>query len=151
MNSRAAGSLGMDIPSDMSRKGKGWGGDACVCLLLKLGRQKLRSAAPDMAVRAQECLMLGNLDAQRDWGHARDYVYCMWLMLQQEEPEDFVIGTGITTTVRCAPLGLPATWVQGTEGALARSDHSTDRIIHASHTPCWWTITFQWRRLLRFC
>ena len=50
--------------------------------------------------------MLGNLDAQRDWGHARDYVYCMWLMLQQEEPEDFVIGTGITTTVRCAPLDL---------------------------------------------
>ena len=63
--------------------------------------------------------MLGNLDAQRDWGHARDYVYCMWLMLQQEEPEDFVIGTGITTTVRCAPLDLPVAWVQGTAGAVA--------------------------------
>ena len=48
----------------------------------------------------QECLFLGNLDAKRDWGHARDYVYCMWLMLQQQEPEDFVIGTGQTTTVR---------------------------------------------------
>ncbi len=45
-------------------------------------------------------LLLGNLDAQRDWGHARDYVQAMWLMLQQEEPEDYVIATGITTSVR---------------------------------------------------
>ena len=56
---------------------------------------------------AQECLFLGNLDAKRDWGHARDYVYCMWLMLQQQEPEDFVIGTGQTTTVRCGSAPLP--------------------------------------------
>jgi len=46
-------------------------------------------------------MLLGNLDAKRDWGHARDYVYCMWLMLQQPEADDFVIGTGKTTTVRC--------------------------------------------------
>ena len=45
-------------------------------------------------------LWLGNLDAKRDWGHAKDYVEAMWLMLQQEEPEDFVIATGITTSVR---------------------------------------------------
>ncbi len=50
----------------------------------------------------QECLYLGNLDAKRDWGHARDYVECMWLMLQQETAEDFVIATGETTTVRYA-------------------------------------------------
>src|SRR5690606_35255083 len=43
---------------------------------------------------------LGNLSAQRDWGHARDYVEAMWLILQQEKPEDFVIATGVTTTVR---------------------------------------------------
>ena len=56
---------------------------------------------------------MGNLDAKRDWGHARDYVYCMWLMLQQDTPEDFVIGTGKTTTVRycltlseCSASGL---------------------------------------------
>jgi hypothetical protein len=49
----------------------------------------------------QDCLFLGNLDAKRDWGHARDYVECMWLMLQQEEADDFVIATGETTTVRC--------------------------------------------------
>jgi len=48
----------------------------------------------------QDVLFLGNLDAQRDWGHARDYVYCMWLMLQQQWPTDFVIGTGVNTTVR---------------------------------------------------
>ena len=48
----------------------------------------------------QDCLYLGNLDAQRDWGHARDYVDAMWRMLQQEEPEDYVIATGVTTTVR---------------------------------------------------
>ena len=50
----------------------------------------------------QECLYLGNLDAKRDWGHARDYVECMWLMLQQDTAEDFVIATGETTTVRYA-------------------------------------------------
>jgi GDPmannose 4,6-dehydratase len=45
-------------------------------------------------------LYVGNLDAKRDWGHARDYVEAMWLILQQDAPEDFVIATGITTTVR---------------------------------------------------
>ena len=48
----------------------------------------------------QEVLSLGNLDAQRDWGHARDYVHCMWLMLQQHRPADFIISTGVNTTVR---------------------------------------------------
>ena len=48
----------------------------------------------------QDKLVLGNLDARRDWGHAKDYVRAMWLMLQQEEPEDFVIATGYTRTVR---------------------------------------------------
>jgi GDPmannose 4,6-dehydratase len=48
----------------------------------------------------QDRLLLGNLDARRDWGHAKDYVRAMWLMLQQDEPEDFVIATGYTWTVR---------------------------------------------------
>ena len=48
----------------------------------------------------EDKLYLGNLDAKRDWGHAKDYVEAMWLMLQQEKPEDFVIATGITTSVR---------------------------------------------------
>ena len=53
-----------------------------------------------MALGLQDKLYVGNLDAKRDWGHARDYVEAMWLILQQEKPEDFVIATGITTTVR---------------------------------------------------
>jgi GDPmannose 4,6-dehydratase len=48
----------------------------------------------------QECLYLGNMDAQRDWGHAKDYVKAMWAILQQDTPEDFVIATGVTTPVR---------------------------------------------------
>jgi GDPmannose 4,6-dehydratase len=56
----------------------------------------------------QDCLYLGNLDAKRDWGHARDYVEAMWLMLQQDQPEDFVIATGVQHSVRefvCAVAG----------------------------------------------
>ena len=45
-------------------------------------------------------LRLGNIDAKRDWGHARDYVKAMWLMLQQDQPDDYVVATGRTTTVR---------------------------------------------------
>ena len=48
----------------------------------------------------QEKIYLGNLDAKRDWGHAKDYVEAMWLILQQDTPEDYVIATGITTAVR---------------------------------------------------
>src|SRR5437879_2178146 len=48
---------------------------------------------------SHDCLYLGNLDARRDWGHARDYVEAMWLMLQQDKPEDFVIATGKTHSV----------------------------------------------------
>ena len=59
---------------------------------------------PDMA--AQGFLSLGNLDAAKDWGHARDYVKCMWLMLQQPQPADYVISTGISTTVRCVPFAV---------------------------------------------
>lgn len=62
--------------------------------------RKITRAAAQIALGQQECLYLGNLDAQRDWGHAKDYVEAMWLILQQEVPEDYVIATGITTRVR---------------------------------------------------
>lgn len=62
--------------------------------------RKIVIGAAQIGLGSQEPLMLGNLDAKRDWGHARDYVEAMWLMLQQEVPEDFVIATGITTSVR---------------------------------------------------
>jgi GDPmannose 4,6-dehydratase len=62
--------------------------------------RKITRAAAKIVLGSQDCLYLGNLSAQRDWGHAKDYVQAMWLMLQQDKPEDFVIATGITTTVR---------------------------------------------------
>jgi len=62
--------------------------------------RKITRAACKIALGLQRCLYLGNLSAQRDWGHAKDYVEAMWLILQQEAPEDFVIATGVTTTVR---------------------------------------------------
>jgi GDPmannose 4,6-dehydratase len=62
--------------------------------------RKITRAAANIALGQQNCLYLGNLSAQRDWGHAKDYVEAMWLILQQEQPEDFVIATGVTTTVR---------------------------------------------------
>lgn len=62
--------------------------------------RKITRAVAQIALGQEECLYLGNLNAKRDWGHARDYVEAMWLILQQEQPEDFVIATGTTTTVR---------------------------------------------------
>lgn len=62
--------------------------------------RKITRAASKIALGLQNCLYVGNLSAQRDWGHAKDYVEAMWLMLQQETAEDFVIATGVTTTVR---------------------------------------------------
>ncbi|MGH2624221.1 MAG: GDP-mannose 4,6-dehydratase, partial [Sphingobacterium sp.] len=62
--------------------------------------RKITRAAAKIVLGLQDKLFLGNLSAQRDWGHAKDYVEAMWLILQQESPEDFVIATGVTTTVR---------------------------------------------------
>ena len=62
--------------------------------------RKITRAVVRIALGLQETLYLGNIDAKRDWGHAKDFVKAMWLMLQQEVPEDFVIATGVTTSVR---------------------------------------------------
>ncbi|MBQ3907804.1 MAG: GDP-mannose 4,6-dehydratase [Bacteroidaceae bacterium] len=62
--------------------------------------RKITLAAARIAQGMQEMLLLGNLSSKRDWGYARDYVECMWLILQQERPEDFVIATGVQHTVR---------------------------------------------------
>jgi GDPmannose 4,6-dehydratase len=62
--------------------------------------RKITRAAAKIALGLQETLYIGNMDARRDWGHAIDYVEAMWLILQQDEPEDFVIATGKTTSVR---------------------------------------------------
>lgn len=62
--------------------------------------RKITRGVSKIALGLQDKLFLGNLDAKRDWGHAKDYVEAMWLILQQDTPEDYVIATGITTTVR---------------------------------------------------
>lgn len=62
--------------------------------------RKITRAVAKIAMGLQDKLFLGNLDAQRDWGHAKDYVEAMYLILQQDTPEDFVIATGVTTRVR---------------------------------------------------
>ena len=62
--------------------------------------RKITRAVAKIALGLQEKVFLGNLDSQRDWGHAKDYIEAMWLILQQDKPEDFVIATGVTTRVR---------------------------------------------------
>lgn len=84
--------------------------------------RKITRAIARIKLGLQECLFLGNMDALRDWGHARDYVEMQWLMLQQEQPEDFVIATGLQYSVRqfveaaAKKLGIRMRWEgSGTE------------------------------------
>src|SRR5690348_15833992 len=78
--------------------------------------RKITRALARIKLGLQDCLYLGNLDARRDWGHARDYVEAMWRILQQKKPGDFVIATGIQHSVRefvetaAAELGLRVSW-----------------------------------------
>ena len=78
--------------------------------------RKITRALASISLGTQDCLYLGNMDAKRDWGHAKDYVRMQWLMLQQEEADDFVIATGEQYSVRefveiaCTKLGLTVTW-----------------------------------------
>jgi len=78
--------------------------------------RKITRALARIKLGQQACLFLGNLDAKRDWGHARDYVEMMWLMLQQEAPDDFVVATGMQYSVRqfveaaAAEIGMRIRW-----------------------------------------
>ncbi len=80
--------------------------------------RKISRSLARIKLGLQDCLHLGNLDALRDWGHARDYVQMQWLMLQQDKPDDYVIATGIQHSVRefVEPLGR----VPGPGPALGR-------------------------------
>ncbi len=62
--------------------------------------RKITRATAKIVLGQEDCLYLGNLNSERDWGHAKDYIEGMWLILQQEKPEDFVLATGVTTTIR---------------------------------------------------
>ena len=78
--------------------------------------RKITRAIANITQGLEECLYLGNMDALRDWGHAKDYVEMQWLMLQQEQPDDFVIATGVQYSVRqfvefaAAELGITLRW-----------------------------------------
>ena len=96
--------------------------------------RKITLAAAKIAAGKQDRLFLGNLDALRDWGYAKDYVECMWLMLQHDKPEDFVIATGEQHSVRefCTLAfhyaGVELTW-QG-EGVEEKGlDQATGRVL----------------------
>jgi GDPmannose 4,6-dehydratase len=98
--------------------------------------RKIVRALTRIQLGAQDCLYLGNLDARRDWGHARDFVEAMWLMLQQDHPDDFVIATGKQHSVRdfvCAvaqKLGIALRW-EGTGQNEAAFDANTGARIVA--------------------
>jgi GDPmannose 4,6-dehydratase len=98
-------------------------------------------AAARIKMGLQDCVQLGNLDAKRDWGHARDYVYAMWLILQHDKPDDFVVATGKTTTVRdfCqmafTRAGMPLRWEgEGVSerGIVASGEHAGKVVVKVS-------------------
>ena len=97
--------------------------------------RKITRALARISLGLQNCLYLGNLDAKRDWGHARDYVEMQWLMLQQDAPDDFVIATGVQYSVQefvdaaAAELKLTITW-RGT-GAEKKGYDASGRCIVA--------------------
>ena len=96
--------------------------------------RKITMAAANIALGLQKCLYLGNLNAKRDWGFAGDYVEAMWLMLQQDTPDDYVIATGTTTTVRdfvslaFAELGIDIDW-SGTGVDEVGTNRATGNVI----------------------
>jgi GDPmannose 4,6-dehydratase len=89
--------------------------------------RKITRGLARISLGLQDCLYLGNLDARRDWGHAKDYVRAMWLMLQQRAPEDFVIATGEQRSVRdfvnaaAAELGMTLAWTGTGADEIARA------------------------------
>lgn len=95
--------------------------------------RKITRALARIKLGLQDCLYLGNIDSLRDWGHARDYVQMQWLMLQQDEPEDYVIATGEQHSVRefvtvaAAELGITVNW-QG-EGVNETGTDQNGKII----------------------
>ena len=107
--------------------------------------RKIPRASGRIACGLQDKLQLGNLDSRRDWGYARDYVECMWLMLQHERPEDFVIATGVQHTVRefttlaFAHDGIDLEW-QGQGLGEQGIDKATGKVL-VEVNPAWFRPT----------
>ena len=96
--------------------------------------RKITRAVAKISLGIQDKIYIGNLNSQRDWGHARDYVEGMWLMLQQEKPEDYVLATGVTTSVRdfCSmafnEVGVTIKW-EGQGNQEKGIDKSTGKVL----------------------
>ncbi|MFN8155154.1 MAG: GDP-mannose 4,6-dehydratase [Bacteroidia bacterium] len=94
--------------------------------------RKITRAVARIALGLQQKVFMGNLDAKRDWGHAKDYVEAMYLMLQQDQPQDFVVATGITTSVRdfitmsFREVGVELEWSGSGEDEVAKVKSSTN-------------------------
>ena len=107
--------------------------------------RKITRAAGRIACGLQDKLQLGNLDSKRDWGYAKDYVECMWLMLQHDTPEDFVIATGVQHTVRefttlaFAHDGIELEW-RGSGLEEQGIDKATGRVL-VEVNPAWFRPT----------
>ena len=107
--------------------------------------RKITRAAGRIACGLQDKLQLGNLDSKRDWGYAKDYVECMWLMLQHDTPEDFVIATGVQHTVRefttlaFAHDGIELAW-QGSGLEEKGIDKATGKVL-VEVNPAWFRLT----------
>ena len=91
--------------------------------------RKITRAVARILKGVESCLFLGNLDSKRDWGHAREYVEAMWLMMQQEKPDDYVIATGETHSVRefvekaFARVGLQISWEGSGADEIGKTQH----------------------------
>jgi GDPmannose 4,6-dehydratase len=103
--------------------------------------RKITMAAARIKMGLQDTVYLGNLDAKRDWGHAKDYVEAMWRILQQDKPDDFVVATGKTTTVRAFcemsfnRVGMPLRWEgEGVSerGIVASGEHEGKVVVAVS-------------------
>jgi GDPmannose 4,6-dehydratase len=96
--------------------------------------RKITRGVARIEVGLEDCIYLGNLDAKRDWGHARDFVRGMWLMLQQDKPDDYVLATGVTRSIRefCeiafAEVGRPLAW-QGSGVDEVGIDTKTKKVL----------------------
>ncbi len=95
--------------------------------------RKITRAVSRIALGLQDKVFMGNIDAKRDWGHAKDYVEAMYLMLQQDKPEDYVIATGVTTTVRdfinmsFAEVGIKIEWEGSEENEVGKVAECTNK------------------------
>ncbi|MBS0648441.1 MAG: GDP-mannose 4,6-dehydratase [Verrucomicrobia bacterium] len=100
--------------------------------------RKITMAVAKISKGLQDKIVLGNLDAKRDWGYAKDYVEGMWLMLQQEQPDDFVLATGVTTTVRrfveiaFQEVGISVVWEGKGVGEKGKDSRSGKTIVEVS-------------------